>query len=132
MAAPWFCDIDSDGETDLFVGDRYGGILFFHGVPGSEVGPKRPDIPYPKLDFSIGPNPANPVTWINFTLPAPQEATVAVYNILGARVTTLVSGLQMPGTHNYIWNASQYSSGLYIIHLETPQTTTSQRVITIK
>jgi hypothetical protein len=130
---PTLSDVDSDTDLDLFIGDACGGIMFFRNVTGqNEVGPRRPDIPYPKLDFSIGPNPANPVTWISFSLPAPQEATVAVYNILGAKVTTLASGLQMPGTHNYIWNASQYSSGLYIIRLETPQYTSSQRVITIK
>jgi hypothetical protein len=126
-------DIDDDGDVDVFGGTGYGGLFFFRNVTGqNEVGPRRPDIPYPKLDFSIGPNPANPVTWISFSLPAPQEATVAVYNILGAKVTTLTSGLQMPGTHNYIWNASQYSSGLYIIRLETPQSTSSQRVMVVK
>ncbi len=126
-------DIDADGDGDFFGGNTNGGCLFFRNVTGqNEVGPKRPDIPYPKLDFSLGPNPANPVTWISFSLPAPQEATLAVYNILGAKVTTLTSGLQMPGTHNVIWNASQVSSGLYIIRLETPQNTFSQRVITVK
>jgi hypothetical protein len=110
---PYFIDMDQDNDLDLFCGDMYGGISFFRNVTGqNEVGPKRPDIPYPKLDFSIGPNPANPVTWISFSLPAPQEATVAVYNILGAKVTTL-------------------TSGLYIIRLETSQTTTSQRVMVV-
>jgi hypothetical protein len=133
LACPYTVDIDLDGDLDLFCADGDAGIFFFRNVTGqNEVGPKRPDIPYPKLDFSIGPNPANPVTWISFSLPAPQEATVVVYNILGAKVTTLTSGLQMPGTHNFIWNASQYSSGVYIIRLETPQQTFSQRVITIK
>jgi hypothetical protein len=126
-------DIDQDGDMDVFGGAYMGGIIFLRNVADeNEVGPRRPYIAYHGLDFSIGPNPANPVTWISFSLPAPQEATLAVYNILGAKVTTLASGLQMPGTHNYIWNASQYSSGLYIIRLETPQNTSSQRVITIK
>jgi hypothetical protein len=80
----------------------------------------------------VHPNPANPVTWISFTLPAPQQATLAVYNILGAKVTTLASGFQMPGTHNVIWNASQYSSGLYIIRLETGGWTQAGRVMVVK
>jgi hypothetical protein len=82
--------------------------------------------------ISISPNPANPITWISFSLPAPQEATLAVYNISGAKVTTLASGLQMPGTHNYIWNASQYSSGVYIICLETGQWMEVGRVAVVK
>ncbi|TKJ41202.1 hypothetical protein CEE37_05930 [candidate division LCP-89 bacterium B3_LCP] len=130
---PFLSNIDSDTDLDLFIGDEAGGIFFFRNVTGqNEVGPRRPDIPFPKLDFSIGPNPANPVTWISFTLPSPQEATLAVYNILGAKVTTLTSGLQTPGTHSYIWDAADYSSGVYIIQLETPQQTSSNRITVLK
>ncbi|TKJ42108.1 hypothetical protein CEE37_00070 [candidate division LCP-89 bacterium B3_LCP] len=69
---PTFVDIDLDGDEDLFCGETGGGIFFFRNVTGqNEVGPKRPDTPFPKLDFSIGPNPANPITWISFTLPSP-------------------------------------------------------------
>ncbi|TKJ40662.1 hypothetical protein CEE37_06780 [candidate division LCP-89 bacterium B3_LCP] len=126
-------DLDLDGDGDFLISSTNGGIFFFRNVTGqNEVGPKRPDTPFPKLDFSIGPNPANPVTWISFTLPSPQEATLAVYNILGAKVTTLTSGIQPPGTHNYLWNAAEYSSGVYIIRLETPQQSSSQRITVLK
>ncbi|TKJ40996.1 hypothetical protein CEE37_04850 [candidate division LCP-89 bacterium B3_LCP] len=128
-----FNDVDGDGDMDVFFGSIYGGIRFFRNVTGqNEVGPKRPDTPFPRLDFSIGPNPANPVTWISFTLPSPQEATLAVYNILGAKVTTLTSGIQPPGIHSFIWNAAEYSSGVYIIQLETPQLTSVERVTVVK
>ncbi|TKJ37990.1 hypothetical protein CEE37_13600 [candidate division LCP-89 bacterium B3_LCP] len=130
---PYLADIDSDDDLDLFVGDEAGGIFFFRNVTGqNEVGPRRPDVPFPRLDFSIGPNPANPITWISFTLPSPQEATLAVYNILGAKVTTLTSGIQPPGTHSFIWNAADYSSGVYIIQLETPQQRSAERVTVVK
>ncbi|TKJ41164.1 hypothetical protein CEE37_05720 [candidate division LCP-89 bacterium B3_LCP] len=126
-------DIDADGDGDFFGGNTNGGTLFFRNVTGqNEVGPKRPDTPFPQLDLSIGPNPANPITWISFTLPSPQEATLAVYNILGAKVTTLTSGIQPPGTHTHIWNAADYSSGVYIIQLETPQQTSSERITVLK
>ncbi|TKJ41638.1 hypothetical protein CEE37_03465 [candidate division LCP-89 bacterium B3_LCP] len=126
-------DIDADGDGDFFGGNTNGGALFFRNVTGqNEVGPKRPDILFPKLDFSIGPNPANPVTWISFTLPSPQEATLAVYNILGAKVTTLTSGIQPPGTHNYLWNAAEYSSGVYIIRLDAREFEATDRVVVLK
>ncbi|TKJ41302.1 hypothetical protein CEE37_06450 [candidate division LCP-89 bacterium B3_LCP] len=126
-------DVDNDQDIDIFAGQLSGGITFFRNVTGqNEVGPKRPDTPFPKLDFSIGPNPANPVTWISFTLPSPQEATLAVYNILGAKVTTLTSGIQPPGTHTHIWDAAEYSSGVYIIQLETPQQKSAERITVVK
>ncbi|TKJ40618.1 hypothetical protein CEE37_06540 [candidate division LCP-89 bacterium B3_LCP] len=129
----YLIDIDQDNDGDLFLGDGWGGLRFFRNVTGqNEVGPKRPDTPFPKLDFSIGPNPANPVTWISFTLPSPQEATLAVYNILGAKVTTLTSGIQPPGTHTHIWDAAEYSSGVYIIRLEAVEFQTADRVVVVK
>ncbi|TKJ40138.1 hypothetical protein CEE37_09485 [candidate division LCP-89 bacterium B3_LCP] len=68
-----------------------------------------------------GPAPGNP-----------SQATLAVYSILGAKVTTLTSGIQPPGTHTHIWDAAEYSSGVYIIRLETPQLTSSQRITVVK
>ena len=77
---------------------------------------------------SASTNLANPVTWISFTLPSPQEATLTVYNIPGAKVTTLTSGLQQPGKHTFYWNGSQYS----IIRLETPTFTSAQKITVAK
>ncbi len=132
--SPYAVDIDADNDLDLFVGVQYDGILFFRNVTGqSEVGPKRPiGPPVGKLDLGLGPNPGNPVTCISFTLPSPQEATLAVYNILGAKVTTLASGLQSPGTQILYWNNSRVSSGVYIIRLETAGVQAVQRITVVK
>ncbi|MBU0517346.1 T9SS type A sorting domain-containing protein [bacterium] len=65
-----------------------------------------------------GPNPANPINWISYNLPYPQKAEIAVYNLLGQKVATLASGLQMPGQKTLIWDAANYSSGQYFIRME--------------
>ena len=132
-AAPYLLDIDQDDDGDLFVGDQWGGIRFFRNVTGEP--PAVPPVmrhPQAGLELSLGPNPANPVTWISFSLPAPQEATLAIYNILGCKVTTLASGLQPAGIHSYLWNASQNASGVYIVRLEMAKYTSSQRVTVVK
>ncbi len=59
-------------------------------------------------------------------------ANLAVYNILGAKVTTLTSGLQPPGIHSFIWNAAQYSSGAYIIRLEAAREVFAGKVLVVK
>jgi len=130
---PFLIDMDQDEDGDMFLGDSWGGIRYFKNVTGEPPGvmPKA-TAPYRGPVLTLGPNPANPSTWISFTLTAPQEATLAVYNILGARVTTLTSGPQKPGEHTYYWNASQNASGVYIIRLETPKYWAAEKILVVK
>jgi hypothetical protein len=133
VPAAWFCDIDSNGYDDLFIGDLYGGILFFHGIDDSS-GFVYPRIQHPLhgIELSFGPNPANPVTWVTFNLPYPQKAELAVYNLLGQKVATLVSGYQPPGTRTYFWNATNTSSGTYFIRLETENDVRAGKVVMLR
>ena len=131
-ACSWFCDIDADGYTDLFVGELWGGILFFHGINDSSGFIPPPYQKFPRPCIHIGPNPANPITWVTFNLPYPQKATLAVYNLLGQKVATLAQGLQPPGSQIYFWNASNFSSGTYLIRLETDVTEAVQPIIVVK
>lgn len=82
--------------------------------------------------LQIYPNPANPTTWISFTLSAPQKATLAVYNMLGVKVTTLAGGLQEPGVHTFCWDASSQASGVYVVRLETVGQITAQRIVVLR
>ncbi|MFH1735919.1 MAG: T9SS type A sorting domain-containing protein [bacterium] len=70
------------------------------------------------IHFTLGPNPANPITWISYNLPYPQKAEIAVYNLLGQKVATLASGLQMPGSHRIPWVADDVASGVYWVRME--------------
>jgi flagellar hook assembly protein FlgD len=66
--------------------------------------------------FSVAqnsPNPFNPTTTINFTVPKSDRVTVEVYNIAGQKVDTLVNGTMSAGTHSAVWNASGKSAGVY-------------------
>ncbi len=65
------------------------------------------------------PNPFNPSTKIRFNLPVESQVTVEIFNILGQKVTTLVSERLSSGIHTYDWNANGYASGVYLIRLVT-------------
>ncbi|MBU1652319.1 T9SS type A sorting domain-containing protein, partial [bacterium] len=137
VMAPLFAfdmvDIDSDGDSDFFGSNNKGGIIFFRNVSDlSILEPRLTLDPLHGIQFSIGPNPANPVTWISYNLPYPQKAEIAVYNLLGQKVATLASGLQMPGEQILIWDAANYSSGQYFIKLETPSNSALQTVTVVK
>jgi hypothetical protein len=67
------------------------------------------------------PNPFNPTTTIEFSIPNTEFVTLKIYNILGQEMATLVSEKLKPGSYKYNWDASAFSSGLYLFRLETVQ-----------
>ncbi len=68
------------------------------------------------------PNPFNPTTSISFGLPASGYVKLAVYNILGREVRTLVSSPMEAGSYQAEWNSTdnigrKISSGIYFYRL---------------
>lgn len=68
------------------------------------------------------PNPFNPTTTINFSLPVEGQVKLTIYNLLGQEVRTLVSSAMEPGTYKSIWNSRdnfgrRVTSGIYFYRL---------------
>ncbi|MFA6470832.1 MAG: T9SS type A sorting domain-containing protein [Candidatus Latescibacterota bacterium] len=71
-------------------------------------------------EFKLGkayPNPFNPSTAIEYTLPRDLSITLEIYNISGQKVATLDSGRKSAGKHTAVWNARGFPSGLYFYTL---------------
>ena len=64
------------------------------------------------------PNPFNPTTKINFSLPVNGNVTLKVYNALGKEVSNLVNGRMNAGTYTADFNGSNLNSGVYFYKLE--------------
>lgn len=63
------------------------------------------------------PNPFNAHTVIKYWLPTGGDARLEVYNLLGERVATLLSGRQEAGGRGIVWDASELPSGVYFYRL---------------
>jgi beta-N-acetylhexosaminidase len=97
------------------------------------------DVPAPSLaslpaQFSLGnyPNPFNPATVISYQLPAISVVTLRVYDVLGREITTLVDGVQQAGIHSVRWDASRYSSGVYLYRLTTDAFVQTRKMVLLK
>ncbi len=63
------------------------------------------------------PNPFNPITTIEFILPDAKDVNLAVYNILGERMETILNQAMPAGTYTLKWDGSGFPSGVYFIYL---------------
>ena len=87
-------------------------------------------------DFSIltaYPNPFNPTLSLEFLTLETQHITVTIYDLMGYKVEILFNGLSKANNLNIVnWDASNYSSGEYFIHLESDSFYEVQKVTLIK
>ncbi|RKY53829.1 MAG: hypothetical protein DRP93_05960 [Candidatus Neomarinimicrobiota bacterium] len=60
------------------------------------------------------PNPFNPSTKLEYTLPVQSEVECTIFDLSGNIVKEFFFN-QYTGTHSVTWNADQYSSGIYLV-----------------
>ncbi len=79
------------------------------------------------------PNPFNPSTTISFSLPNRSLVHLTIYDALGQKVTTLLSGQAMvAGNHSVIWNAERFASGVYFCRMEVGSYTATRKILLMK
>jgi hypothetical protein len=75
------------------------------------------------------PNPFNPVTMIEFSLPQSSQVVLRVYNVLGREIVTLVDEVKAVGTHRTSWDASNVASGVYFYRIEADGWTATRSMV---
>ena len=86
-------------------------------------------------DYSLSsayPNPFNPATSLNFSIPIESKVKISVYDIQGRLVQELLNDLIKPGTYDIQWLASNYSSGIYFINMVSEDFSTTQKITLLK
>jgi len=78
------------------------------------------------------PNPFNPTTTLSFALPTEAEVSLSIYNLQGREVVSLVNGNMDTGYHFSIWNADEFSSGVYFVKMIAGEYVNTQKLMLIK
>lgn len=86
-------------------------------------------------DFRLSqnhPNPFNPATSIEFSIPEDSYAKLTIYDVLGREVAVLIDQQLKRGVYRETWNAANYPSGVYFYKLQTGGFTETKKMILIK
>ena len=78
------------------------------------------------------PNPFNPTTTITYTLKEKSNVNLTVYDILGRELEVLVNTTQDAGEYKAQFDASQYTSGVYIYRLKVGDKTFVKKMLLAK
>ena len=119
--------------TELLLSDGVGGINQLAGAYLGDLG----GIPTEYGLSRNSPNPFNPETQIAYQLPEAGKVWLAVYNLLGQNVRTLVHGPQDAGTYQLTWDGRDASgravaSGVYLYRLEAGDYVAVRKMLLIK
>lgn len=78
------------------------------------------------------PNPFNPSTTIKYSIPVDTQVKIAVYDMLGKEIATLVNERKDIGTYEAMWDASGVPSGIYFCKIVTDQFQEVQKMTLLK
>ena len=78
------------------------------------------------------PNPFNPVTHIQFTIPEQTDVKLQIFDVLGRQVDVLVNETLPFGHHEILWNPKNLSSGFYFYKLEAGSFMHTRKMILLK
>ncbi len=91
--------------------------------------------PLAPADFKLQqnfPNPFNPTTTIQFTLPRAAGVTLKVFDMLGREVATLLEGELRAGAHSVVFEARDLSSGFYFYKLQVDNLLMVKKMLLMK
>jgi photosystem II stability/assembly factor-like uncharacterized protein len=115
----------------VLAGTRESGV-FRSSQPVTSVQKEENELPASfRLEQNF-PNPFNPTTVIEFSLPVRSVIALKVMNVLGQEVATLASGEKEAGIYRVAWNASGLPSGSYFYRLQAGELTETKKLILIR
>jgi hypothetical protein len=83
------------------------------------------------------PNPFNPVTHFTVDLPRATEVEVAVFDILGRKIASLLNGMQAAGQYTLEWNGRDANgvvapTGMYFLRMSSDEFNTARKIMLMK
>ena len=114
-------DMDDTNTSEIIYGLRNGYVkCMAAGDNGSDS--QENVVEYNKIYLSNFPNPFNPTTTIDFSIPNDSKVNLSIYNLKGQKVKTLANEQLERGNHSVVWQGKDkygkaVGSGVYFYRL---------------
>jgi len=99
------------------------------------VGAPDPEAPL-DLRLAVSPNPSLAATRLAFDLPRESRVSLAIYDIAGRRVHTVVDGMRGAGRHQEAWDGrgdgGRALAGVFFVRLDAGGETRTERLVRIR
>ena len=82
--------------------------------------------------FNNYPNPFNPTTKINYSLPESSEIELSIHSSTGEKIATLYKGVKSAGQHSHTFDAGDLASGIYFYKLVADNFVEVKKMILMK
>jgi hypothetical protein len=138
---PQFIYYNANAPADIFydkinsvlaVPVMYSNAIVFLNTPTSVSESHLRTFPKRIAIDAIYPNPFNPLTTIAVDLERSRNLTLKVYDITGKEVSVLARGYYPAGRQTFLFDGSQFASGVYLVRLESNGFMVSQKMVLLK
>jgi len=134
---PILTSYNFDDSTLTATIEGFGELIF--GVPGVILGINDNESQLPN-EFMLEqnfPNPFNPETTINYTLPEASNVKVSIFNIMGEEIALLINENQEAGYRSVRWNGTdisgrKVSGGMYLYRIQAGSFTKTRKMVLLK
>lgn len=136
-------DFDSTGlaegsyRADLLIANNAGAIVTVP-ITLTVAGPTPVDTPAPALQLGRNyPNPFNPRTSIQFSLPEAMDIDLSVFDLRGHLIKILHRGAMPAGNHTLVWDGTDaggrsVSSGMFLCRMVAGDRVLKQKMLLMK
>ena len=132
-----FNNVYASGAAPL-VNERI--IRFTTSSPENYISPLEIEEQFSPEGFILSsayPNPFNPITYLDITVPITERIKVSIVDILGREVRVIENNMMVPGHYRISWNGrgalgSSVSSGTYFVVMQYGQDTQIKKILFLK
>ena len=117
---------------NIFMGTAFNGIWL---RPISQLNTSLEDVRTTIIQYSLQqnyPNPFNPKTKIAYQIAEPCFTSIKVFDLLGNELATLVNEEKPSGNYEIEFNATKFSSGIYIYRIKAGTFSSTKKMILLK